>query len=67
MVLDQDIPGKGYTWKETQRQAPHQMDEHMRDMKTYDLDDQMMEEGVVEDGGNSRHTLVYKTIGEKKK
>ena len=42
------------------------MDNNRGDMKTYGLDDQMTK-GVVKDGGNSWHTLVYKTTAEKMK
>ena len=40
----------GYNWKKTQRQAPYQMDGQYtvwRYMKTYGLDDQMMEDRNV--------------------
>ena len=45
-----------------------EMDSIRRDMKTLwpRRPNDGRQEGVVKDGGNGRHTLVYKTQGEKK-
>ena len=62
IVLDKGVPGKRLRgWSRIKW-----MDIIKRDMKTYDLDIyDGRQEGVVKDGGNGRHTLVYKTQCEK--
>ena len=61
MVLDK-------TRKETQKQALHQMDGQYKGRNENiwpSRSNDRRHEDVVKDGGNGRHTLVYKTQGAK--
>ena len=59
---------QAYTWKDTQRQDPHQMDAQYQERYEniwHRRQNDGRQEDVVKYGGKCRHTLVYQTQGEK--